>query len=454
MPLHLPSRFGLSRHYSPKKRVVLISPPSSHSPNHPVVPMMPLGTAYIAASLEKAGIDVRIIDLTFTFQESIKIENVVNEAKRLEPTLIGISSFTSTIPTTYKLAKALKKELPAIPIVVGGAHTSALPERTLNECEAIDAVCIGEGDHVFPELTRRLFIEEKALNHTAMKGILARGGNGFVGSPKPFYVEEVDELPVPARHLLDLPTYIRHSYHEKAKQQPIATMITSRGCPFSCIFCSRSNSGRRYRPRSPEKVVEEMKVIKDAGFNEIQIVDDNFTADRNRILKICRLIMASKLDLTFCVPNGIRVDTVDEELLTEMYNAGFYAVAFGAESGDDTVLKKIMKGITSDQIMRAVKTAKKIGFYVSLFSIIGLPGSTIESEKKTLKLVRDSGADSTTASVCTPYPGSPLWDMVKDQVEGIPWERYNESDVSKPIYLSDSLRPEQLQFWLREANCQ
>ena len=433
---------------------MLVSPPSSHSPNHPVVPMMPLGTAYIAASLEKDGIDVRIADLTFTFQESININEVRRAVQRLEPSVVGISSFTSTIPTTYKLARALRKESPNLPIVVGGAHVSALPERTLKECDAIDAVVVGEGDHTFPELARRLMKEGRSADVSNVRGVLARCGKGFVGDPAPMYVEDVDGLPFPARHLLDLPTYVRHSYYERAKRWPIATMITSRGCPHSCLFCSRSNSGKRYRPRSPENVVEEMKLLKGLGFNEVQIVDDNFTHDRERVLEICRRITAEKLDLSLCLPNGIRVDTVDEEVITEMYRAGFYAVAFGAESADNAVLKRIGKGITAEEITKAVKTAKRIGFYVSLFSIIGLPGSTIESEEKTLKLVRESGADSTTASVCTPYPGSPLWEMVKDKLEGIPWERYNESDVSNPIYLPDGLTPEQLQFWLKEAQSQ
>jgi radical SAM superfamily enzyme YgiQ (UPF0313 family) len=453
MPFHLPTLKFL-RHADREKasdRVVLVSPPSSYSSNHPVVPMTPLGSACLAASLEAADFDVRIVDLTFTFQQGIDIDKVARSVLRLEPNVVGVSSYTSTIPTTYRLAKALRQERLELPIVVGGAHVSALPERTLRECEAVDVVVAGEGDQVFPELARRLIREGRSADVSGMNGVMARRGNVVSGNPSPVYVDDVDSLPLPARHLLDLSTYIRHSYHEKAKRWPIANTVTSRGCPFSCVFCSRSNNGRRYRPRSPEKVLEELKELRRSGFREVQIVDDNFTADRERVLEICRLIRSEGLDMSFCTPNGIRVDSVDEEVLTEMYRAGFYAIAFGAESGDDAVLEKIMKGITSSDILRAVRAAKRIGFYVSLFSIIGLPGSSVESEKRTLRLVRESGADSTTASVCTPYPGSPLWEMVKDRVRDISWERYNESDVSNPIYLADGLTPEQLQFWLKEA---
>jgi anaerobic magnesium-protoporphyrin IX monomethyl ester cyclase len=453
MPFRLPTPRFL-RHADKGKasnRVVLVSPPSSYSSNHPVVPMMPLGSACLAASLEAAGVDARIVDLTFIFQQSIGIGDVARSVLRLEPSVVGISSYTSTIPSAYRLAKALRQERAGLPIVVGGAHVSALPERTLQECEGIDAVVAGEGDEVFPELTRRFMQDGRSADLSGIRGVLARDGDELAGDPSPVYVDDVDSLPLPARHLLDLSTYIRHSYHEKAKRWPIANMVTSRGCPFSCVFCSRSNNGKRYRPRSPEKVLEELKELRRRGFREVQIVDDNFTADRERVLEICRLIRSEGLDMSFCTPNGIRVDSVDEEVLTEMYRAGFYAVAFGAESGDDAVLEKIMKGITSSDILRAVRAAKRIGFYVSLFSIIGLPGSSVESEKRTLRLVRESGADSTTASVCTPYPGSALWEMVKDRVRDIPWERYNESDVSNPIYLADGLTPEQLQFWLKEA---
>jgi anaerobic magnesium-protoporphyrin IX monomethyl ester cyclase len=453
MPFRLPTPRFL-RHADKGKasnRVVLVSPPSSYSSNHPVVPMMPLGSACLAASLEAAGVDARIVDLTFIFQQSIGIGDVARSVLRLEPSVVGISSYTSTIPSAYRLAKALRQERAGLPIVVGGAHVSALPERTLQECEGIDAVVAGEGDEVFPELTRRFMQDGRSADLSGIRGVLARDGDELAGDPSPVYVDDVDSLPLPARHLLDLPTYIRHSYHERARRWPIANMVTSRGCPFSCVFCSRSNNGKRYRPRSPEKVLEELKELRRRGFREVQIVDDNFTADRERVLEICRLIRSEGLDMSFCTPNGIRVDSVDEEVLTEMYRAGFYAVAFGAESGDDAVLEKIMKGITSSDILRAVRAAKRIGFYVSLFSIIGLPGSSVESEKRTLRLVRESGADSTTASVCTPYPGSALWEMVKDRVRDIPWERYNESDVSNPIYLADGLTPEQLQFWLKEA---
>jgi radical SAM superfamily enzyme YgiQ (UPF0313 family) len=200
--------------------------------------------------------------------------------------------------------------------------------------------------------------------------------------------------------------------------------------------------------RSPENVVRELEQLKKAGFNEVQIVDDDFTEDRLRILELCRLIKNKRLDMSFNLLGGIRVDKVDEELLSRMYDAGCYVIHFGVESGDDQVLKYIRKGITAKQIKKAIQLAKRIGYKVIVYVIVGLPGSSIESEKKTISLLQECGPDATRVSICTPYPGSTLWETMKDQFEGVAWDRYNESDVSNPIYISGDQTKAQLQIWM------
>jgi radical SAM superfamily enzyme YgiQ (UPF0313 family) len=200
--------------------------------------------------------------------------------------------------------------------------------------------------------------------------------------------------------------------------------------------------------RSPENVVRELEWLKKAGFNEVQIVDDDFTEDRERVLELCRLIQAKGLDMSFNLLGGIRVDKVDEELLSTMYDAGCYVIHFGVESGDDQVLKYNRKGVTSKQIKNAIHLAKRIGYKVIVYVIVGLPGSSIESEKRTINLLKECGPDATRVSICTPYPGSALWEMMKDRLEDVAWERYNESDVSNPIYISGDQTKAQLQLWM------
>jgi len=191
--------------------------------------------------------------------------------------------------------------------------------------------------------------------------------------------------------------------------------------------------------------------LKGLGFNEVQIVDDCFTEDRQRAVEICETIKDRGLDMSFSLPNGVRVDRVDDELLSAMYDSGFYSISFGVESGDDIVLKINRKGFTVEQIKKAVRAAKMIGFEVKLFTVVGLPGSSVESEEKTIQLIKESGADSAVTSVCIPYPGSSLFDMVKDRLHGVPWERYDEANVLNPIYVPEGMTAHQLSRFLPKS---
>jgi radical SAM superfamily enzyme YgiQ (UPF0313 family) len=410
--------------------------------------MLPLGTAYIAASLEEAGFDVKVVDLTFSIEERYDIGKVTKGILNLEPRVIGISSFTSTIMSAYKIANAVKKEKKDVPIVIGGPHASALPRRTLDECPAIDAAIIGEGEYVFRDFAQFLVDKELKSELADLRGVVFRRGTQFFGDPKPAYIENLDNLPFPARHLFNLKKYAESSNYFDAKKFPVTSIITSRGCPYACLYCSRTSSGRRFRVRSPDNVIRELEQLKTSGFNEIQIVDDDFTEDRLRVLELCRLIKTKRLDMSFNLLGGIRVDKVDEELLSAMYDAGCYVIHFGVESGDDQVLKNIRKGVNSKQIKRAIRLAKRIGYKVIVYVIVGLPGSSIESEKRTINLLQESGPDATRVSVCTPYPGSTLWEMMKDRLKDVAWDRYNESDVSNPIYISGDQTKAQLQLWM------
>ena len=416
-----------------------------------MTPLIPLGPAYIAASLEKAGFDVKILDLTFLDNRRIDIDKVKGAILGLRPDVVGLSALTWTIPSTYRLANALREEDGTTPIVVGGPHVSALPQRTLKECKAIDAVIIGEGEYVFRSFLKILLTKGICGEMANLKGLMFKHDGKILGDPTPAYIADLDSLPFPARHLFNVKEYIKFSKTFKARRVPVASIITSRGCPHSCVFCARSNSGYRYRGRSADNVIRELEELRGYGFNEVQIVDDNFTEDRQRVIEICRKIKDKGLDMSFDLPNGIRVDHIDEVLLSTMYDAGFYSLHFGVESGDEEVLRTIRKGITVEQIKSAIRIAKKIGYEIILYIIIGLPGSSAEAEARTLELVKESGVDF-TFSVCTPYPGSPLWETVKDRLKGISWERFDETNYSDPLYIPEGLTKRQLQDCIDRAN--
>jgi anaerobic magnesium-protoporphyrin IX monomethyl ester cyclase len=409
--------------------------------------MLPLGVAYIAAALEKAQWDVKIVDLTFTMENHLDVAKIQNTILRLQPRMIGLSSFTSTILSIYKIANTIKRNHPEIPMVLGGSHATALPYRTLQECPGLDAVIVGEGEQSFPQFADAWVANATPQQLAAIPGVVMKDGKQVLGNPKPVYVANLDTLPYPARHLFNRTQYAECSHYFDAKSPPVTSVITSRGCPHACLYCARVNSGYRFRTRSPENVVKELHDLKNQGYNEIQIVDDDFTEDRDHVLELCQLIKKDKLDLNFNLLGGLRVDKVDEEVLAQIYDAGGYMIHFGAESGDDDVLKYNRKDITASQIIDAVHLAKKIGFTVILYIIIGLPGSSLDSEKKTFALINQCAPDGTRASVCTPYPGSPLWEQMKDQLKDITWDRFNESDISHPAYMTDQIKM-QLQFWM------
>jgi anaerobic magnesium-protoporphyrin IX monomethyl ester cyclase len=441
-----------------KRRVALVTSPSSFPTAYvrsntypfsmvPVVmatPLIPLGPAYIAASLEQAGYDVKVVDCTFIDQNKFDPWRVRDAVLSLGPDAIGLSALTWTIPSAYQLAEAIKEDSPETPVILGGPHVSALPRRTLRECGAIDAAILGEGERTFPDFLGHLFSKGMGPEMENLSGVAYRHGGEAAGDTEPVYVEDLDALPSPARHLFPLSEYVKWSKNFEARRTPVASMITSRGCPHRCTFCTRVNNGVRHRARSPGSVVGEMEELKEMGFNEVQIVDDNFTHDRGRVHEICRLIRERGLDLTFQLANGMRVDHVTQELMEAMYDVGFYSIHFGVESGDDRVLRDIQKDITVDQVREAVRITRDIGYELNLFFVIGLPGSTVESEEKTLALMEELGLP-VTYSVCTPYPGSPLWEQMGDKMDEVTWDRFDEGDVADPLYLPDGLTLDELQ---------
>jgi anaerobic magnesium-protoporphyrin IX monomethyl ester cyclase len=447
-----------------KRRVALVTAPSSFPTTYvrsntypfsmvPVVmatPLIPLGPAYIAASLEEAGYDVKVVDCTFMDQKIFDPWRVKDAVLGLAPDAVGISALTWTIPSAYQLAEAIKEDSPETPVILGGPHVSALPRRTLDECPAIDAAILGEGERTFPEFLGRLFSEGMGPKMAGLNGTAYRQGGEVAGATEPVYVEDLDALPSPARHLFPLREYIKWSKNFEARRTPVASMITSRGCPHRCTFCTRVNNGVRHRARSPGSVIREMEELKEMGFNEVQIVDDNFTHDRGRVKEICRLIRERGIDLTFQLANGMRVDHVTRELMEAMYDAGFYSIHFGVESGDDEVLRGIHKGITVDQVREAVRITREIGYELNLFFVIGLPGSTVESEARTLALMEELGLP-VTYSVCTPYPGSPLWDQMGDRMDDVAWDRFDEGDVADPLYLPEGMTLDELQEVVERA---
>ncbi|MEM1995068.1 MAG: radical SAM protein [Nitrososphaerales archaeon] len=359
----------------------------------------PLGLAYVAAVLEEAGYNVKIIDspvLGLSLQETV--ETVI----RMRPDVVGITATTPTFNRAISLAESLKK-VADIPLVIGGPHSTTLPDETL-ALSCFDIAIIGEGEYTMLELLKCL---QKGTPLHEVKGIAFKERGQIVKTPPRAYIDDLDALPFPARHLLP-PLKYYHPTPSAYRSLPQATMITSRGCPYQCTFCDRSVFGNKYRARSPKNVVDEVEeLVYEYRAKEVRFWDDTFNINRKRVLEICREMLMRRLDISWtCL---CRANLVDEEMLREMAKAGCWQVEYGIESGNEELLKKIGKGITLQQIKGAVEKTKAAGMKARGFFMLGLPGETEQTLRQTISFARSLKLDAAVFHITIPFPGTDLY---------------------------------------------
>lgn len=363
---------------------------------------IPLGLAYLASVLEKAGHEVSVLDVR---AELLNEKQILSRVLAFNPSVFGITSNTCQINEAVGLLELVKKNFPNIITVIGGPHVSALPEATLNEFPFIDICVAGEGEITITELCERL---QNNAELKSVHGLAYRNNGKVLLNEQRAEIKDLDLLPFPDRDLFPLAIYNKLAIECKSK--PLATMITSRGCPHGCTFCCKAVFGSNIRMRSAENVIEELEyLVEKKGYREIHIIDDNFTFDAERAKRICREIIRRKWKVNFALPNGIRVHNFTEELAGLLKQAGFYFLWFGVESGDQKVIDEIKKGIKIEQVVSAVAISKKFGFFTGMYFVVGLPGSSQQSEMMSLELAKRLEPDVIGVGIFTPYPGSALY---------------------------------------------
>lgn len=366
----------------------------------------PLGLAYIASYLEKYSFKVKIIDANALRIEDEKIIETIEN----EPIIVGITAMTPYINSAWRIAQTIKQKFPKTLIILGGHHPSVLPEESLKE-EFIDIIVIGEGEETMKELA--MAIINKSLSIDQIKGIVYKAGSNEIKYTQPrSLIENLNELPLPAWHLLPFPKkYMPSAY----KKLPVATIFTSRGCPYGCTFCHAGILGKRFRGRSPENIISEIEsLIKYYGIKEFHIADDNFTLDANRVMKFCDLLIKKNLNLPWACVGGIRVNTVNQhpELIEKMTKAGFYRTTIGIESGNQQILNNIQKGITLKQVKEAVKILRKNKIFFGGFFMIGNYGENEKTVADTIRFAKSLPLNYAQIMITTPYPGTKLYEQV------------------------------------------
>ncbi len=364
----------------------------------------PLGLGYLAASLQRAGYGVEILDGSFSTRES-----VVDRIASAKPAVVGFYCMMTMEKAALSLAKEIKKDCGAV--VAGGPYPSADPELFL---DTFDYVVIGEAERTLPELAEALGRGDRPR---AVDG-LAFLENGLVCRTNPRNrIRELDGLTFPARELFDNQGY--RTYWKNNYGYTTTSMITTRGCPFTCGFCSKPVFGNAIYERSAGNVVDEIEQISRLGYDRIWMADDCFTLNEKRTGEICRDIVARGLKVEWeCLS---RVDSIQPDVLDLMREAGCARLFFGLESGDDSVLKTMRKSATFAEGRAAVELAGSHGLSSGGFFILGYPGETNETLLKTVNRSSALPLDYLSYTVPYPLPGTDLYDKVKDKLKVGAW---------------------------------
>jgi len=379
-------------------KTLLINPPQTFFPgSDPPAANMPLGLLYIAAVLDKAGYNVEILDAFMTdllfrkkgdiTEVGMPYEKIREEIQRRKPDIVGIANpFTSQVEHAIRVADIVKEIDSSILTVVGGPHGTVVPVEFLEEARNVDIVAIGEGEYTMLDIVG-FFEGNKKIED--VQGIAhCMEGKVMLNSPRPFN-KNLDELPYPAYHLVDMKKYLNPETIEyRSFQNRALSMVTSRGCPFNCNFCSvHLHMGKTFRAHSVDYVVDHIEhVVNKYRVKTIYFEDDNLTFDIKRFEAICDKILEKDIKFQWETPNGVRADYLTLDLLKKMKKTGCQSIFVGIESGDQYVLDNIIgKSLKLKNVIKFAKMCKKIGLKTGAFYIIGFPGETKENMRNTVE---------------------------------------------------------------------
>jgi radical SAM superfamily enzyme YgiQ (UPF0313 family) len=397
-------------------KVLLINPSQNTK-----YPQPPMGLALLGAILERAGHEVKIVDTNIDYNYIPYLYGV---------DVVGLTAMTPTISSALGIARNIKVVNQNIKVILGGVHASLLPKETLESSPDIDTIVVGEGDK-------------------AILDVLDKDITGIYQNASHI---DLDNLPFLGYHLLDWDKYKPHPPH--GMKMPWLPLLTSRGCPMSCSYCSHGVFGNKYRGQSVLRVVDEIVYLQHRfGVKEIAFYDDVFTLRKGRAYGIADEILKQGIKLSWTCET--RVDLVDEELLKIMKQAGCYSISYGIESGSQKILDIINKNITLEQSEKAVAMTKNVGIQTIGYFMIGSPEETPETIRETIDFAKKLKLDYVQFAVTTPLPKTKLWEYyTKSNNTNVPWDKFVYAGVgskTSPIFESRLLSRDAIQEWVSRA---
>ncbi|MFA5124389.1 MAG: radical SAM protein [Patescibacteria group bacterium] len=426
-------------------RIILVQPPLTLEERYGIKSKsggesIPLGLVYLAAAVRAAGHEVSIIDAEIMDLGTVATTERVLAA---DPAIVGFTAVTISIDNAAAVAREIKKIKPGIITLIGGHHLSTAPEETLKLYPKFDLGIIGEGERTLVELLS--ILSQNGLSKDQLRqvnGLIFKSdvSDEFIITAPRARIIDLDALPQPAFDLL--PDLVKYSPPvHTVKKFPASTLVTSRGCPGQCTFCTRSVYGNVLSAHSAEYMMELVLLLYyKYGIREIQFRDDNFTVFKPRLYKFCELLKEKKLDLVWTAL--ARVDMVEPEMFKVMKEAGCWQVWYGVESGNENILKLIKKNTTKEQIRSAINWTKGAGIDVGAFFIMGHPGETRETIKETIDFALSLKIDEFHCTLMTPLPGSEISGNYSQYgTFDKDWKKMNEWE---PVFVPFGLTREEL----------
>nr|MQY69885.1 radical SAM protein [Bacillota bacterium] len=403
----------------------------------------PLGLLYLASYIRKyTDYEIEVLD---AIVEELNYSGIERRIEEIKPDVVGIQAMSFTLIDALLCAKVVKRIDGDIPVIFGGPHPTIFPQETINLKE-VDYVVVGEGEVIFKELIENVNNPQK-LRET--RGLVYKEKGRIIDTGTRNFIEDLDSIPFPSRELTPYKKY----YSLIAKRSPITTMITSRGCPYRCLFCDRPQLGKRFRARSAENVVDEMEECLKMGIKEILIYDDTFTVNRQRVLDICSEILKRRLKIIWDI--RARVDNVDREMLQRLKEAGCERIHYGVEASNQRILDILRKEITLEQVKKAFRLTKEAGISTLAYFMFGSPGETEEEIRNSIKLAKELKPDFAHFSITTPFPSTDLYRLgLKEKIlKGDYWKKFSQNPEKDfiPQVWEENLSQEELMTLLKSA---
>lgn len=397
------------------------------------------GVASLAGYLRKKGVNVGLVDGQFSADQDSFAELIRGE----RPDLIGISCYTPTYVEAVGTASFCRKVCPDAKIVMGGAHPSLYPAETLAANEDIDFVVVGEGEYTLHELCCSL--EHGGWDLSSIKGLGYRVNDQVMINDRREYIQDLDDLPVPAYDIFPLEKYSIQA--TSYKRLPTITMVTSRGCPYTCTFCQvKQLLGTKMRYVTPERLIEEIKYLKERFHARgLMFQDSTFTFDWDWVRRFCHLMISERMDMTWMC--FTRADRVNGEILDLMKRAGCYGMSYGVESANQKSLDRLKKNIKVESIVESVTQSLRKGFFVTATYILGIPGEDETDVRNTIALANKLATHIAHFYLPIPYPKSELFYQCEEDNgirKDLKWDDFNIFNDDRPVYINPLIGRENL----------